>query len=265
MFFKKEGLPSEGELLICTVKKILYHSVFVSIDEYKNLEGMVHISEIAPGRIRNLRDYVHEGKQIICKVIKVDEVKGHVDLSLRRVNPSANSKKLNEHKQEDRAEKILEQATKRLNTDLMGIYSKAGAKIIAEYGSLTACFYDILVKGTEVLVSLKVPEDYAKVIEQVVKEKMSLPEVTVSGTLSLQNFSDKGVILIKEVLSKAMDFAGKNKIDVSFVYLGAPLYQLTIKSVDYKEAENQREQLVAFIVKEMESAGGTAEFSEKKK
>lgn len=118
MFFKRESLPEEGDLVLCTVKKILFHSVFVSIDEYKELEGMVHISEVAPGRIRNLRDYIRENKQIVCKVLRIDRQKGHIDLSLRRVNPSARSKKLNEYKQEEKAEKILEQVAKGLTLRL---------------------------------------------------------------------------------------------------------------------------------------------------
>ena len=76
-------MPEEGEIVLCTVKKILYHSIFATIDEYETLEGMLHISEVSPGRIRNIRDFVKEGKQIVCKVLKVDKVKGHIDLSLR--------------------------------------------------------------------------------------------------------------------------------------------------------------------------------------
>ena len=35
MFYKKQGIPENGEVVICTVKKILFHSVFVDIDEYR--------------------------------------------------------------------------------------------------------------------------------------------------------------------------------------------------------------------------------------
>ena len=68
MFYKKQGIPEENEIVICTVKKILPHGVFVSIDEYKDKEGLIHISEISPGRVRNIRDFVEEGKKIVCKI-----------------------------------------------------------------------------------------------------------------------------------------------------------------------------------------------------
>ena len=68
MLYKKQGYPEEEELVLCTVTNVQHHSVFVNIDEY-NLSGMIHISEVSPGRIRNIRDYVKEGKVIVCKVL----------------------------------------------------------------------------------------------------------------------------------------------------------------------------------------------------
>ena len=100
MYYKKQGLPEEDEIVMCTVKKILPHSVFVSLDEYNNLEGMIHISEISPGRIRNLRDFVTEEKKIVCKILKVNKEKKQIDLSLRRVNQSQRINKSKEYKQE---------------------------------------------------------------------------------------------------------------------------------------------------------------------
>src|SRR3989338_4467339 len=64
MLFRKQGFPEEGDLVLCTVTSVQFHSVFVDIDEYGK-GGMIHISEIAPGRIRNIRDFVIEGEKII--------------------------------------------------------------------------------------------------------------------------------------------------------------------------------------------------------
>ena len=84
MLLKKEGFPEEDELVICTVTSVHHSSVFTNLDEYGRT-GLIHISEISPGRIRNIRDYVVEGKKVVCKVLRVDKEKGHIDLSLRRV------------------------------------------------------------------------------------------------------------------------------------------------------------------------------------
>src|SRR5210317_1898406 len=103
MLLQKKGFPLEDELVLCTVTNIHFHSVFAKMDEYDNKTGLIHISEISPGRIRNIRDYVVEGKKVICKVLKIDEGRGHIDLSLRRVNDGQKREKNSQLKQEQKA------------------------------------------------------------------------------------------------------------------------------------------------------------------
>ncbi len=231
MLYKKQGRPEEGDLLICTVKRILFHSVFVSIDEYSNLEGMVHISEIAPGRIRNLRDYVTEGKRIICKVININQ-QGNIDLSLRRVPLTLSISKMNEFKQEEKAEKLLEQVGKELKMDLRKVYDEIGFKAIAKYGGLYPFLQAIVDQGKIVVDDLKPNAKLGELIFNVVKEKIKPIEVSVSGILNLKSFNSNGVEDVTNILSKAKD----SKVKVS--YLGAPKYKLEIISKDYKTAEN---------------------------
>ena len=108
---KKKDYPEEADLVLCTVSKIYPHCVFVNIDDYSGKQGMIHISEVSPGRIRNIHDYVRMGKKVICKVLRVNLEKGHIDLSYRRVTESQRRNKVNELKQEQKAEKIVEKVT----------------------------------------------------------------------------------------------------------------------------------------------------------
>ena len=72
-----------GDILLCVVEKIEGTVVFVKLPD--GSQGSIVLSEIAPGRIRNLRDYVFPGKNIVCKVLRIGS--GRIDLSLRRVTP----------------------------------------------------------------------------------------------------------------------------------------------------------------------------------
>ena len=112
MLRKKQSFPEEGELVMCSVTKVLPNSVFARLDEYDNKSGMIHISEVSPGRIRNIRDFVAEGKVIVCKVLRVDIDKGYIDLSLRRVNDNQRKNKVNAVKLEQKSEKIIEFCSK---------------------------------------------------------------------------------------------------------------------------------------------------------
>jgi translation initiation factor 2 alpha subunit (eIF-2alpha) len=70
-----------GDVVLCTVDRIVGTTVFVHIEG--NGEGSIILSEIAPGRIRNIRDYVVPKKKIICKVLRISG--DRIELSLRRV------------------------------------------------------------------------------------------------------------------------------------------------------------------------------------
>ena len=123
MLFKKQGFPEESDLVLCTVTSVQYHSVFVDIDEYGK-SWMIHISEVSPGRIRNIRDFVKEGKKIVCKVLRINEEKGYIDLSLRRVNESEKRRKIDDIKKEQNAEKIIEIAAKKIGIKTEQLYKE---------------------------------------------------------------------------------------------------------------------------------------------
>src|SRR3989338_7299732 len=114
MLHKKKGIPEEEEIVLCKVTKIFPNAVFVELLEYGE-QGIVHISEVSPGRIRNLRDFVSVDRQIVCKVLRVDKINRHLDLSLRRVNSTQRMQKLDEIKQELKAEALIKNLSQKLN------------------------------------------------------------------------------------------------------------------------------------------------------
>ena len=253
MFYKKQGFPDAGEVVICTVKKVLPHAVFVDLDEYGK-EAMIHISEVAPGRIRNIRDYVREGKKVICKILSLDKSKGYIDLSLRRVTHTQRLAKNNQYKQEQRAEKILEDAAKLLKSNLKEIYEEAGNKIIEKYGSLTDCFNEIVNMNFD-LKQLGIEKNIAEKINNIVKEKIKPPEVTISGTLKLESDASDGIDVIKKVLNQI-----KRDENIKVNYLSAPNYRLVIKSNDYKTAESLMKNITSNVIENMKKLKGRAEF-----
>ncbi|MBU2633775.1 MAG: translation initiation factor IF-2 subunit alpha [Nanoarchaeota archaeon] len=253
MFYKKQGLPETNEIVLCTVTKILFHSVFVTLDEYQK-EGMIHISEISPGRIRNLRDFVKEGKKIVCKILRINQEKGHIDLSLRRVSTSQKRNKIQEIKQEEKSENILKITAKDLKIDLETIYKEAGSKILEKYPSLTECFQEI-VNSNFKLSTLNIKSTIADKIEKYVKEKIKPPKVNITGTLNLQSHSPEGINIIKKTLKHVLSF--KN---TEVLYLGAPKYKLTITDSNYKDAEINLKKITDSTLEFIKKLKGSGEF-----
>jgi len=237
MYYKKQGFPEEGEFILCTVKQVLHNSVFVSLDEYENKEGLIHISEISAGRIRNIRDYVRESKRIVCKVLKINKEKGHIDLSLRRVSLQMKKNKEIEHMLEERAEKILESVAKTENKTIKEAYEIAGKKILQNYGSLQNFFLK-LVEDNSIIKNLAIEDKkFENELFKIVKQKIKLPEIKIQKKLKLSSLESSGITIIKQILLKALNFAKEKGINLTIKYGSAPLYTLKITSREYKKAE----------------------------
>jgi len=256
MLFKKQDFPEDSDLVLCTVTSVQFHSVFVDLDEYGK-GGMIHISEVAPGRIRNIRDFVKEGKKVVCKVLKINKEKGYIDLSLRRVNESEKRRKIDDIKREQNAEKIVEIAAGKIGIKTEQLYKEISDKISKNFTSLHS-FFEEASKNEKILEGLELDKKHLKIIDETIKQRIKPSEVEIKGRLKIATFAPNGAELVKESLKKAEDSV---KGKVSITYLGSGLYRFMIKAPDYKEAEklmkNASESAVNFITKH----DGTAEFS----
>lgn len=231
MIHKNEGLPQEEEFVLCTVTTIQFHSVFVTLDEYGGKTGLVHISEIAPGRIRNIREYVKEGKKIVCKVLSVNREKGHIDLSLRRVNEAQKRQKLNEIKEEQLAEKIIEHLAKQRGDSVIQLYQKIHEKLSPQYPRLFIAFD--AVAQSQLDLEKYLDKKTAKDLTDAIKARIKPPEVRLAGDFILTSYAPNGINLIKEALKQARATTGHPKI----AYKGAGTYHVELKAADYKTAE----------------------------
>lgn len=83
------------------VTKLMEFGAFVEIQP--GVEGLVHISELAEGRVRRTSDIVKEDQIVRVKVLDVDPQSRRISLSLRQTTPTV-------EEQEAEAEKIREES-----------------------------------------------------------------------------------------------------------------------------------------------------------
>ena len=83
----------KGKIVSGCVTGIESYGVFVSLDEYYS--GLIHISEISNGFVRNINDYVNIGETIKVKIVDVDDINCHLKLSIKNIvyKISTNGKK----------------------------------------------------------------------------------------------------------------------------------------------------------------------------
>ncbi|MFW6378675.1 MAG: S1 RNA-binding domain-containing protein [Nanoarchaeota archaeon] len=244
MLFKKKGYPEEGDIVFCTVTKIQYHSVFVNLDEFERKSGMVHISEISPGRIRNIHDYVKEGKVIICKVLRINKERGHIDLSLRRVNENQRRAKVEERKQQVIAENILQSYAKVNDKKIIDVYNEISTPLLEEYPTLYAAFEDVIENGTD-LSTKGLDKQLAKDLKPYIEERIKQKEVGIEATLKLYCYEEDGVDRINNLTKQILDTYEKTELQ----FLGSGSFKLKVTAREYKTAEEVMDKIDSILNK----------------
>jgi len=77
-----------GETYLGTVTRLMNFGAFVAVLPGK--EGLVHISQLAPGRVEKVEDVVKVGDEIMVKVVEIDS-QGRINLSRKAVLGGASS------------------------------------------------------------------------------------------------------------------------------------------------------------------------------
>ena len=81
----------EGMLVEGVVTKLTKFGAFARLAETENyeVEGLIHISELADERIEHPREIVHEGERLTLRIVNVEPERRRIGLSLRKVDSKA--------------------------------------------------------------------------------------------------------------------------------------------------------------------------------
>jgi translation initiation factor 2 subunit 1 len=255
---ERSGWPEEDELVVCSVIKVTDFGAFVELDEYGHKEGLIHISEVASGWVKYIRDHVREGQKIVCKVLYVDESKHHIDLSLKDVNEHQRREKIQLWKNEQKAEKwiqyvasITKTGQEELNRLIKLFYDK--------FGSVYSIFEKSRASGSSILTNIGVDKQFAETVRKVAEDNLKKPQVDISGYVDLTCSLPDGIDHIKRALNAAGKVQG-NDISINISYTGAPRYRLHVIAPDYKKAENSLKKSAQAAIEIIEKVDGTGEF-----
>ncbi|MEM3383360.1 MAG: translation initiation factor IF-2 subunit alpha [Nitrososphaerales archaeon] len=252
------NFPEEGELILATVKSITPYGVYVTLDEYEDMNGFLHISEISTGWVKNIEKYVRLGQKIVLKVIRVSKQRKEVDLSLRQVTGEERREKLIEIKKAEKAVGVMNLVESKLNLDPEA-RMKYRELLIEEFGSLYDAVEEVSRKGIKVLQKLNLPQDYISTLEAIAKEKIMAPTVEIHGIMELKSNSSDGIDKIKSALLEAENVKSSGA-KVTIRYLGAPRYRIEVKADNYKIAEKVLDLSVQKVKGRIEKSGGSFSF-----
>jgi len=269
MVKSRTKFPKEGEFVVARVVEIEKQYVYVDLIDYEGLpsekraRGMIHISEISSRWIKNVRNFVRINQIIVLRVLKVDEYKGHVDCSLRRVNSAQKDRRVKEHKYATKYENMLQFLSEEKKMSLDEAYDMIGFPILDLFNSYQEALEELKENGAAILEEIELDsEDIKNAYLNIIDENVEISTVNIIGKVKLSFISENGIDLIKETLLGALKVVEKPKPtrNININYIGTPYYRLEIVSKDYIDAEGILSDAIEVIQGKAEQYNGQFEF-----
>lgn len=271
MVRNKTPFPNEGDFIIGRAVNIQDQYIYVDLTDYKGLpseefaQGMIHISEISSRWIKNIRNFVRIGQIIVCRVLKVDPSKGHIDLSLRRVNSAQKKKVAKERKYAVKFDNLLQflTETEGVNMTLDEAWDQIGWPLLENYKFYQETIESLKENGIEIINQITdVPEDIKRIFLQIVNEHVEITTVKITGKIKLINRQGDGIDRIKDTMINIKKIVEnpKETRKLEITYLGAPNYRMEVTSKDYLDAEGIISDVIDVLEEKTAEHQGVFEF-----
>jgi len=251
-----DNWPSEGELLVCTVKNVRENGAYLSLDSYEGREGFVFIGEVSAGWVKNIRSHVREGQRVVAKVIEIRRGKESINLSIKAVSEERRRDTLQQRKNQQRAEQMMKLVAEKVSWD------ENKAKSISDemvnifgtlYGALEECAI-----SENALSDAGFEGEWMAIATTIAIDNIVPPYVEIRGIFDIEVWSSEGVNVIKKALIAAEHCAEDlEEVTLTCHYEGAPHYRVDIRAPDYPSAESVWEQAQEVVKKYMAPVEGS--------
>ena len=248
-------VPEEGEYIIGRVVEVKDFGANIDLLEFPEHRAFVHISEVASGWVKYIRDFIREGQMIVARVTRVKKGSNIVDASVRQVSGHRKQERIRAWKNEQKASKLLELVSKKskikiadLESEIWGMYDT--------YGSLYLAFEAVVIDTA----SFKKEWEgkWLSDFIEVAIDNVTPPHVSIGGMLDLVSYDVKGAEKIRKALMKPK--AVNDDTTLKITSNGSPSYRISIKAPNYKQAEDELKKAVDLVLTTLKSEGGIGSF-----
>jgi len=249
--------PEEGELIVGTVTSIRNFGAFVTLDEYASREAFIHLSEVATGWVKYIRDHIREGQKIVARVLRVDRSKSQVDLSLKRINDHQRREKIQSWKNEARAMRLLALVATGLKIEVEEAQSTFCDTLIEKHGSLFDAF-EAASADPKKFQKEHGKSPWVAAFLKIAQENLQPPHVEITGTLEVTDPTADGLAHVQAALMAA---EAVDPESVTVQYVGAPRYRVTVSGAQYKQVEELLKKSTEAALVKIRATGGHGSFA----
>eukprot|EP01083_Nonionella_stella_P267549 903830_1 len=234
--FYESEYPEIESLVMVNVRNIADMGAYVSLLEYNNIEGMILLSELSRRRIRSIHKLIRVGRNEVVMVLRVDQEKGYIDLSKRRVSPedvAACEDKFNKAKA---VHGVLRHLADRKGLYLEELYDKVGWPLYRKYGHAYDAFKLALAEDEGVadpFAELEIPGAIKDELKAYIRRRLAPQPVKIRADIEVSCFAYEGIDAIRDALTAGMNCGGENTaIKIKLKLIAPPIYVMNTTTLE---------------------------------
>jgi translation initiation factor 2 subunit 1 len=228
---------------------------YVSLLEYNDIEGMILLSELSRRRIRSISKLIRVGRQEVGVVLRVDQEKGYIDLSKRRVSAEDVVKCEEKFNKSKAVHSILRHVSETVKIRLEELYKMFGWDLYKRYGHAYDAFKLAVAEPNEVLGRYNLQEALQDAVIKNVQRRMTPQPVKVRADLELSCFSYEGIDAIKEAL-RAGEKLSSDDMQIKIKLVAPPLYVVMTTAMDKELGISRLTESIKAIEATIKAKGG---------
>lgn len=257
--FYREKYPKVNDLVLVKTEKIEEMGAYCSLLEYGEIEGMILLSELSRKRIKSIQKIVKVGRNEVCIVLKVDQEKGYVDLSKRRVTIDQTRPVEERYVKSKTVHSIMKSVAEKSGTGIEELYSSFCWDLYDKYEHALDAFKLAVTDPETIFGEFGLGESVYDELTAQITKRLTLRPVKIRVDLNISCYTDSGIDTIKQVLLKAM---ADSEFDIKIKLIAAPTYFITMTCLDRESGINYMTRLVQDIKQDLNSKGSELTIAE---
>lgn len=265
--FYENEFPEVDELVLVTVLKVDDKTgAYVSLLEYDNREGMINIGEISKRRIRSMAKILRVGSTETCLVFSVDEEKGYINLSKKRVVAEDIPQKLDAFAKIKAIHGVMQHVAATNEIPVEELCNKVSWPLQSKHTSAFDMFKKHINGEQDVWKEVDfsqpgqdlsdIQEKLKKDIETVLQRRLMASVVRLQAKCEVSCSEYEGIDAVKEALVEGFK-ASKEDCEVHIKLIAHPMFALSCMCRDKEVGIAVLDEAMVLIEKAIVERGGT--------
>ncbi len=229
--------------------------VYVTLNEYNNIEGMIQLSELSRKRIRSINKLVRVGKIEACVALRVDKERGYIDLSKKRIAGDDLEVLENKYNMSKSVHSIMTQVSIMCKVRLIKLYKQFCWDLYKRFGHAYNAFKRLVAGDEKILDPYDLRDDVKSTLLQMVTRRLTPQPVKIRADIEVTCFAYEGIDAVKAAL-RAGQKVSTEDIPIKIQLVAPPLYVMFTTTHDQEKGIAAIQGAVDAVTKVIKSKQG---------